>query len=83
MPIDTPDATGRPLPPSACQSGTPCCFACRSHAAISIAAFAMWWPRTRASAGHTPDGWPNARPTTSGARNSVTMCQTVSVVSLL
>ena len=50
MPIDTPEATGRPLPPSACHNGCCCWRANRSQAAISTAPLAMKWPRTRASA---------------------------------
>src|SRR4030095_5322872 len=48
MPMETPDAIGLRLPPSVCQSGWPFCFAWRSHAAISMTALAMLWPRTRA-----------------------------------
>ena len=47
------------LPPSACQSGWPLCFACRSHAAISMTALAMMWPRTRAIAGQRSRGCAN------------------------
>ncbi len=83
MPMDTPEATGRPLPPSTCQSGCCCWRANRSQAAISTAALAMKWPRTRASAGKTSRGCENSTPTTSGATNSEMMCQAVSVVSLL
>ena len=36
------------VPPSSADSGTPACRAARSHAAISSAALAIWWPRTRA-----------------------------------
>ena len=44
-----------------CQSGTPCWRAYRSHAAISTAAFAMWWPRIAASAGNRSRGCAKAR----------------------
>ena len=83
MPMDTPDAMRGRVPPSTRDRGWPARRAYRSHAAISSPALAMLWPRTRAIAGNTSRGWPNSRPMTSGARKPDTMCQTVSVVSLL
>jgi hypothetical protein len=56
MPIDTPDAISERVPPSRRASGASCKRAARSQAAISTAAFAMWWPRTRASDGKTSRG---------------------------
>ena len=83
MPIDTPEATGRPLPPSACHNGCCCWRAKRSQAAISTAPLAMKWPRTRASAAKISRGCGKSTPRTSGAMNSLMTCHVVSVVSLL
>ena len=83
MPIDTPEAMRSRVPPSTADSERPAIFAWRSQAVISSSALAMLWVRTRFIAGNTSRGCSNSRPTTSGARNWVTMCQTVSVVSPL
>ena len=83
MPIETPDAIRGRVPPITADSGRPCCRANRSHAAISTAALAMWWPRMAFSAGNTSRGCAKSTPSTRGAMNSAMMCQTVSLVSEL
>ena len=84
MPIETPEAIRSRDPAERRRaSGSPRCFADRSHAAISTAAFAMLWPRIAASAGKTSRGCANSTPSTRGAMNSAMMCQAVSFVSAL
>ena len=85
MPIETPEAIDRArgFRRAARDSGSPCCRAKRSHAAISTAALAMWWPRMRASAAKMSRGCAKVRPSTSGAMKSAMMCHAVRVVSAL
>ncbi len=47
MPIETPHGISSRVPPSSFASGTFFCFASASQNAVSSAAFAMLWPRTR------------------------------------
>ena len=81
MPSDTPTGTAVRTPPSSFHSGVSSERAQRSQKAISTAATAMLWPRTKRSACSSCAGVSNDLPTSAGAMKSVRTLHAVSLVS--
>jgi hypothetical protein len=71
MPSETPTGTSVRTPPSSRQSGTPSERAHRSQKAISTAATAMLWPRTKRRSCSSWCGGGEVAPSTSGATKSL------------
>src|SRR6266542_965110 len=81
MPIATPQGIRSRVPPSAAESGTPRCFAARSHIAISVVALAIGCSRIQPSRASTSSGPARSAPRSVGRMTSSRAYHTVFGVS--